>query len=210
MPDPRRGSSQAEPSQKELVATLEEKLDRLRVSFEQYFLGIEKRPPLGERSEVQRLIRQLQGKRIPQTSIRFQFQALVGRFNILDSYWTRVLRKIEDGTYERDLFKVRLKAQLADPAGRPVEQGEMPAPAEPPRADYGLTEEKIRQVFESYVRARRHTGEPVDALTYERVRATLLREAPKIAERNGAARVEYQVVVRDGRAILKAIPVKES
>jgi hypothetical protein len=197
-------------SHKELVAELEEKLDRLRLLFEKYFLGIDKRPPMEQRAGVQRIIRYLQNKRINQTQVRFQFQTLVGRFNVFDQHWARILRKIEDGTYERDLFKAKLhqaQARGASPEGATgAEQAEPPAAAAEP--EYGLQEEKIRRVYEDYLAARRQCGEAVEGLTLDRIRATLLREAPKIAQKNQAERVDFQVVIRDGRAILKAVSLK--
>ena len=68
----------------------------------------------------------------------------------------------------------------------------------------------MRQVFDDYVAARRQCGENVEGIRFDKVRATLLREAPKIAEKNRVAEVDFQVVIREGRAILKAVPVKKA
>lgn len=202
-----------EKEQREIVAELEEKMDRLRVLFEQYFLGIEKRPPSDKKTEVQRIIRFLQNRRIPQAVVRFQFQGLVGRFNIFDSYWTRIMRQIEDGTYKRDLFKVKLKEELRQAAApgeeAPSERPKTPVPSEEAGLGFGLQEERLRVVFEDYLRARRFCGEAVEGISYDKVRAMLLREAPKIAEKNRMERIDFQVVVRDGKAVLKAVGKKE-
>jgi hypothetical protein len=219
MPDPRRGrkgtAEQEAISEKEVVAALEEKLERLRVTFEQYFLGIEKRPPLEKKAEIQRTIRQLHTRRIVAMATRFQFQAIVGRFNIFDGYWTRVMRQIEEGTYHRDLFKMKLHAeqkQAAADAAATAAQGdnlEAPPPS-PPAEPFGLGDEKLRTIFESYVQAKRHCGEAVDRLTFESLRETLLREAPKIAEKNKVSKIDFVVVIRDGKPVLKAVPIRES
>jgi hypothetical protein len=197
---------------REIVADLEEKMERLRVLFEQYFLGIEKRPPSDKKTEVQRIIRFLQSRRIPQAVTRFQFQGLVGRFNIFDSYWTRIMRQIEEGTYKRDLFKARLKEELreagAAAGGAVSERPENLVPPGEAELGFGLREERLRVVYEDYLRARRYCGEPVEGITYEKVRAMLLREAPRIAEKNRLDQIDFQVVVRDGKAVLKAVGKK--
>jgi hypothetical protein len=74
---------------------------------------------------------------------------------------------------------------------------------------FGLQEERLRVVFEDYLRARRFCGEAVEGISYDKVRAMLLREAPKIAEKNRMERIDFQVVVRDGKAVLKAVGKKE-
>lgn len=203
--EPGRGKGEKERrlealSQKELVADLEEKLERLRVEFEQYFLGIERRPPLGRKAEVQKIIRHLQTKRIGQTQLRFKFQGLVGRFNVFETYWTRIMRKIEEGTYERDLFKAKLKEQLGSPSGQGAARAQRQT-----GPNFGLSEDRLRSIFDQYVEARRHCGEAVDGLRYEKVREALLREAPRIAEKMHSQAVDFQVVVRGGRAVLKAV-----
>jgi hypothetical protein len=202
----------AEKSQKEQVAELEEDIERLRIAFEQYFLGIDKRPPLERKEQVHRALRQMQTKRLQQTVTRFQFQGLVGRFNILDSYWTRTLRRIEEGTYQRDTFRAKLKKADA-PVGQtlpPVDAAASGATL-PPAANAAalVSEERLQRVYRDFIEARRFCGEPVDGLAYERLRAKLLAEAPKIADKARVGKVDFQVVIRDGRAIVKAVPVRD-
>lgn len=198
-----RAESGPEKSPKELVAELEERIEKLRVAFEKYFLGIDKRPPFDQRDQVVRIIRHLQGKRIAQPVVRFQFQGLVGRFNVFDTYWTRILRQIEEGTYQRDLFKARLREPQQRPPG-----AENASP--PPAGDlgWGLREEELRKVYDEYIEARRFCGEPTEGLSYEKVRAALLREAPRIAEKARVDRVSFEVVLRQGKAVLKGLPGK--
>lgn len=216
-----------ERSSKEQVAELEERLEKVRVDFEKYFLGIDKRPPLDARADVQRTLRLMQNKRIQQTVVRFQFQGLIGRFNVLDSYWTRILRQIEEGTYARDLFKAKLKqspplgaealkaaeSQKAAEALKAAEaqkvadaQKAAPRPGAPHEL---VSEDRLQRVYQDFIDARRFCGEPVEGLAYERIRDKLLAEAPKIAEKTHSSRVDFQVVIRDGRAVLKAVPVRE-
>ena len=211
----RAGSGKKEKAErpiKELVAELEERIEKLRVEFEQYFLGTEKRPPLQKRDDVQRTIRLMQGKRIQQTVVRFQFQGLIGRFNVLDSYWTRIMRQIEDGTYARDLFKAKLKqsATLAEKSPEESAKSKPAAPEERAIPKELVSEDRLQRVYQDFINARRFCGESVDGLAYERIRAKLLAEAPKIAEKAQTSRVDFQVVIRDGRAVLKAVPVKDT
>lgn len=90
----------------EAMNELEERIDRLRALYEQYFQGIERIEPLTLRKEVARRIHDLRREQIRNTGLRYRFQMLVQRFNSFQQYWGRVTREIEAGTYRRDVLRV--------------------------------------------------------------------------------------------------------
>lgn len=97
-----------EPGQVEaLVNELEQKLSRLRALYEQYFMGIERTPPRTARKEVVRLIRRAETAAVRNTAMKFKIRSLVQRFNSYKSYWNRVERQIEEGTYKRDVRRAQ-------------------------------------------------------------------------------------------------------
>lgn len=85
---------------------LEKKIERLKSLFEQYFLGVEKRPPFVLQREVVRLLQEITTYHIRKSVLKFRFQALNQRFNVHRAYWQRSMREIEDGTYRRHRLKV--------------------------------------------------------------------------------------------------------
>ncbi|NJK89580.1 MAG: hypothetical protein HC923_09375, partial [Myxococcales bacterium] len=68
-----------------------------------------------------------------------------------------------------------------------------------------LTEPQLRRLFDTYVGARRRCGETAN-LRYEEMAAALRKQVPKLMASTGATSVEFKVVIRDGRAVLKALP----
>jgi hypothetical protein len=68
-----------------------------------------------------------------------------------------------------------------------------------------LTEPKLRKLYQTYIGARKRCGEPVD-LRYEDMAAALRKQVPKLLQTTGAKAVEFKVVIRSGRAVLKALP----
>ncbi len=84
---------------------LEERIDRVRALYEQYFCGIEKIEPQIPRKDVDRRIYVLRKEQIRNTAMRFKFQTLVQRYNTMSQHWGRVLREIENGTFKRDLAR---------------------------------------------------------------------------------------------------------
>ncbi|MFH2009761.1 MAG: MXAN_5187 C-terminal domain-containing protein [bacterium] len=89
-----------------LLGELEARIDRLKISYEQYFLGIDKLAPEKERQECARIVRRIQTAQTTNTALRFRLNSLNQRFLSYQSYWNRILREIEAGTYHRDLARV--------------------------------------------------------------------------------------------------------
>jgi hypothetical protein len=66
-----------------------------------------------------------------------------------------------------------------------------------------------RQVFQDFVNTKRQCGENVDGFTYEKFEVTLRKNRDTLIQRHGAARVKFSVYVKDGKAALKANPIRE-
>ena len=64
----------------------------------------------------------------------------------------------------------------------------------------------MRALYEEYVSAKRSCNEDVSRLTYEAMAKSVARQVPEILARTKAKSVEFKVVVKDGRAVLKAVP----
>ena len=82
---------------------VERKMERLRALYESFFTGVDRRAPQVPRTELNRLVLELQQLNIRNAALRFRFQTLSQRWTLLTTYWNRTLREIETGTYRRDL-----------------------------------------------------------------------------------------------------------
>ena len=65
-----------------------------------------------------------------------------------------------------------------------------------------------KRVYEEYREVRRRCGEPVDTLTFDKFKATLERNKAALVERHNCTRVKFTVYEKDGKAALKASPLK--
>jgi hypothetical protein len=113
-----------------LVDELEQRLERLRVLYDQFFTGIEKIPPNILQKDVERRIWILRREKIRNTGIRFKFQTMIQRYNTFTSYWMRIMREIENGTYKRDVL--RAKRRFGNEPTKPATKA---AEAPPPEDD---------------------------------------------------------------------------
>ena len=98
-----------------------------------------------------------------------------------------------------------------EPAPAPVEQ---PAPAKAraePReeaagTEAALSEAQMRTLYEAYVDAKKRCNEDVSKLTYQAVARSVTKQIPEIVARYKARQVDFQVIIKDGKAVLKAVP----
>jgi len=95
----------------ELLSGLEKLLDRTKVLYEQYFMGIQKVAPMQLHRDIERKVRELMQAQIRNTSLRFRFTTISQKFGSYNTYWKRTLREIEQGKYVRELVRVRRKAE---------------------------------------------------------------------------------------------------
>lgn len=107
----------------EQLSSFENKLSRLRVLYEQYFIGIEKRPPMTLQREVVRIVRQIGNYNLRKATHKFRYSALVQRFNVHRAYWVRTTREIENGTFRKHQFRVQ-KREI-ERSGRAVDNSEL-------------------------------------------------------------------------------------
>jgi hypothetical protein len=84
---------------------LENRLERLRALYEQYFMGLERIEPQIPRKDIDRRIYVLRREKIRNTAKRFKLQTIISRYNTFQQYWQRICREIETGTYKRHLIR---------------------------------------------------------------------------------------------------------
>jgi len=223
-------ASWAEVSQ--AVDSVEALFHALRGQYEQFFLGMEKRPPVKAHEQFRKRIAAL--KTIPSrnSALSFRIQTLQATAATYERLWARTLQEMEDGTYRRDVFKARLRKRSFAPSPAPVAEkpgaakatptGKAAAVAKPGTPEVGapepqihiagsappdpLAETRLRSVYRAYVEAKRRCNEDTTRLSFDAVVSSLKRQVPELLERHNARDVEYRVFVKDGKAILRAVP----
>ena len=287
-----------------MLSNAEIQLSRIKHLYEQWFQGIERIEPQIPRKQFDRALHALRKEQPRNTAIRFRFQTLIQRYTTLQTYWRRIGRQIEEGTYRRDLLRARrrreagraereqemvrrssvpveldpnadvnldeliadaseridelkrapivaAKAAAADteetattlqniraqrarppapqkpqaPAGRfskpkssrPAGTKETPntassanrrAPPEIAARSKGPGDARMRQIYESYVEAKRSNNERVDKIDYERVAKSLKKMVPVLDRKHKGKRIDFKVVVKDGKVGIKPVVKK--
>jgi hypothetical protein len=66
-----------------------------------------------------------------------------------------------------------------------------------------------KEVYEKFVQTRIECGEDTSDLSYDRFVAKLLKNRQQILEKHKAKSVRFQVYAKDGKAALRALPVRD-
>jgi len=82
-----------------------------------------------------------------------------------------------------------------------------PPPAAPP-STAGGEEEHWQQVFQEFMKIRADCGEPSEGLTFDRFRVKLQKNKDGLVQKYACRTVRFQVYVKEGKAALKATPVR--
>jgi hypothetical protein len=287
-----------------MLSDAEVQLSRIKHLYEQWFQGIERIEPQIPRKQFDRALHELRKTKPRNTALRFRFQTLIQRYTTLQTYWRRIGRQIEEGTYRRDLLRARrrreaaraererqkgrrssnpleldpdadinmdeLVAQASDrmdellkapepsskvaplnldqanatPLNEPESQArafaapqpEQPAArfskpqsrrpvslrdnsnsavtpsrrAPPPIAtrSKGPGEARMRQIYDSYIEAKRSNNERTDKIDYETVAKSLKKMVPKLDRKHKGKRVDFKVVLKDGKVGIKPVVKK--
>ena len=70
----------------------------------------------------------------------------------------------------------------------------------------GMDEEQTKQLYQRYLKARQLCGESNDGVTYDKLLRTLRSQSSKIITDTKAKGVEFGVVIKDNKVVLKAKP----
>ena len=116
-----------------LIEEFSSKLETLRIRYEQYFVGAEKKPPTQLRMDVARIMRLFEQLNVTNSTNKFRIRTLTQKFTSYSTYWNRTLREIEDGTYKRHVAK----AQREQERIKRAEEHKKSAPTSTVRASKG-------------------------------------------------------------------------
>jgi hypothetical protein len=179
------------------LAELDEAITNLHVLYEKYFLGIDRKPPDNERKRVSEKTREMRNTSIRNTALKFKVNSLFAKLLSFERMWDRTLREIEEGTYKRDVFKANLRHKDRDP-GQPA--------AVPARNAPEISQANLRRLYDTYLVAKKQCGESTAGISFESLASRIRAQVPELMQKHKARTIEFKVVIKGGKAILKAVP----
>ena len=182
---------------------LSERVEKLRVLYDRYFMGLERIPPDKVRVELERDIRNSELRKSHKTVYKFKYNNIRQRMTTYRRYWERILRMIEEGTFKRDKNALGQMNETMRPPG-PAASQQDPEASGPAARDEGS---RMRELYDSWTAARAKVGAAAN-LDFERFRSKIEQQRQTQREQHGWADVDYQVRVRDGKVAMVARPLE--
>lgn len=181
---------------------LDQGLKRLRVEYDQFFLGILKRPPEVLQGRMQKIIVKYANQILRKTHQKFRFNQLNSKFQIYRQQWGRTLRQIESGTYRGHRFKAKLHERERGLSAAPEAPG--PEASEP-----AAKASPMDQLYDALVAARRRAGESGPDPDRVKLGELVRKQTAALRAKHPGAKVRFRVAVDGKRAKLVASVVKD-
>ncbi len=178
------------------IAAIDAELAKLRIRFDQHFLGIERKSPIADLEALGRRVRALKNAFLNNTALKFRVETLHQKFKTYEQLWLKTLKEIEEGTYRKDLMRLRLRNLRKAPAGAEAKKEEAAPKEAPSQPATGLSEAQIDRIYSAYIMAKKRCNESTAGITREAL-------AKSLAAR--AATHDVKVVIKDGRAMLRLV-----
>jgi hypothetical protein len=187
---------------------LDVQIRQLQTKWDMFFSGVEKKPPVELRSQVEKLIRQYAFSEIRNNTERFRYQTLTARYSTFNELWQKRLRAREEGK----TFGVHgLRADALPPPPPPGAAAPAASRAARGGGEYRIGDPErdaaaVRARYDQYVSERRRTGEG-GAPAFDSFRQLIGQQTAKILGK-GARAVDFRLDTRGGKVSLKAKVVK--
>lgn len=181
------------------LSRLDEDIRKLKVEFEIYFNGGNKKPPYDMKYRTDSLVKRLYDARGMTFGQRFKYNSLVARYNVYKELWRRLVKNMEESGREA----VRDVSPLLPHEPEPAHEHEFStstvrcvSPTDEP--------EKVRELYEALVSAKRSCGEATDEVPFARFEQIIEAQVKQIRSKLNCDAIEFTVEVADGAVKFRA------
>lgn len=189
----------------EMLSEIDHDIEELKKNYEQYFQGSARIPPLKDFTRIQQTIRRFrEEKLVVNTAIKFRLASIVSKFQSYSRYWSRIMTEIEEGRYFRDRFKADMRVGKLDAGGQKVAEGKKDKDATAPAPHDN--DDLMAQLHKEYMMARLECNQTVEGLSRDQLKQSISKSIPALQKQYPGKKIEFKVVVENGKAKLKAVP----
>jgi hypothetical protein len=176
------------------VIQLEKNIHKLKTAYDQYFLGVDRRPPEKLAADVARDVRFLTTTRLTNTATRFRSQQAIARYNTFLQYWQKNLKDLEEGRTPR--------RRIAAVGG--MQHESVPGVIE--ISATGQNREGMERLFSALSKEYRKTDNG-NMPEMSKLREMVHNQTQSLRKSHNCDAVTYRVVSEDGKVKIKASPV---
>jgi len=178
----------------EELSKLEDNIRRLKIEYEAYFSGGQPRAPHDSVFRIETTIKRFSdGVTKLSFGQRFRFNQLVQKYAVYNDLWRRRTKDKEEGRGQFGQQRAALAAKNEDKSVRVV------------CSDPEKEKEKVDQLLQAMIQARRQVGERVDNIDPSQFAKYVSDKTRQLRESMGCEKVQFSVAVEEGRVKFKAV-----
>ena len=173
---------------------LESEMRRLKIEYDIFFNGGTVKPPIDTKGRVETMIKRLFDVKGMTFGQRFKYNGLVARYNVMRELWRRQTQRREENglppTVEAASAARALNViiRCRDPKREP---------------------EKVSELFDYLIAAKRECGERVNNLSFEAFQGFILTRTAQMKNDLHADAVDFHVAVESGKVKFTARAAKD-
>lgn len=169
-----------------LMAVLKE----LELEYEQYFMGINKIPPTLLHNRFKRQLARVTGLPFKKAAEGFRVKAIEQRYQVLHSYWQRVVIAKENGTYKKDLFLLQLREKNEQEDQKSLTKE-------------GKQHKQIEDLYSVYKRELEKVTGKVCNLDIAKFEKSIRERAKLFKEKNPDKKIKFKIVIKDNQVVIR-------
>lgn len=169
----------------------EDKLKKLKISYEQYFCHLLPLPPDKEYKKLELLSKKLLRLPFRNAQTNFRLKNLVLRFQTLSTHWERVMQQKLDGTYIGDQFRAKARAKILEKEKYS-------------RKIKGTEEESLLTLYNSYIKALSDYGLEQSSLEFDKFKSDIENKKEIIKKTTGSKNISFRIEASNGKVSIKA------
>jgi len=177
----------------ERIRRLEQDIMKIKAAYDQYFAGVERRPPEKLADKVAREVRTLTSTVMTNTALRFRAQQAISRYNTYHQFWQRNLRDIEEG---------RKPKRRVTPGASHPDEGAASVYEISTRSE---NKQEMDKLFSALTREYKRVGSGKSP-DMEKVRNALEQQTRAIRDKYGSDKVAFKITSEGGKVTIKAGP----
>lgn len=170
----------------------EKKLLELKILYEQYFCDLLPLQPEIEHQEMKNLVRALLRTPFKNSQANFRLKNLILRFQTLQTYWERVLKQREDGSYKGDKFRANLRIKIKEEL------------AHKKKDSLNKEECMMQDLYKCYKKALKENGITNNEIDYNSFKSSLKNKSELLMKEKNAPSVNFRVAIEKGKVSIKA------
>jgi hypothetical protein len=94
------------------------------------------------------------------------------------------------------VFKAKMRDKDRDEGGGPARPASAPT----------ISDANLRRLYDTYLVAKKRCGESTAGMSFDSIASRIRAQVPELMQKHKAKNIEFKVVIKGGKAILKAVP----